>query len=384
MNQQPVSSAGQIPRGIQKINAGALLSDGQARCHVSTNKPMPAHHPLTVDGQEHPEITTIGLPSTDHLLNADHDMFEIHDMNASVQPPSGEGQIPDENHLCCADSTPLDDDGQHPVDHHGPNSEVVTPRHRDPAVVAHVRHLYKQRNDIIRAHGNLTRQVISICRHSVGFNTFLPEKERAAAQKAGDALLAKLKAGSPEAAHVFDSAGFLLDVIEKSGFTKQKTFIEKKMATAAKVFGMDEFINSVPGLSATMLCTIIGEAGDLANYGTKSRLWKRLGLAVIDGVRQSKQSDAGKALDHGYNPSRRAAVWNIGESVIKQQVRAVKNEAGENTGSIAIGPLGKVYLDRKAEYAAKHPEKSKKHIHNDAKRYMEKRLIAQLWRAWNS
>lgn len=384
MNQQPVSSAGQKDAVIHFPPAGALLSDGQARPTMNASFTVPAHHPLTVDGQEHPEITTISLPSTDRFQNAGHLAGEINFATASVQPPSGEGQISAENQFCGADSTPLDDDGHTTFAPHRTNAEVVTPRHRDPAVVAHVRHLYKQRNDIIRAHGNLTRQVISICRHSVGFNTFLPEKERAAAQKAGDALLAKLKAGSPEAAHVFDSAGFLLDVIEKSGFTKQKTFIEKKMATAAKVFGMDEFINSVPGLSATMLCTIIGEAGDLANYGTKSRLWKRLGLAVIDGVRQSKQSDAGKALDHGYNPSRRAAVWNIGESVIKQQVRAVKNEAGENTGSIAIGPLGKVYLDRKAEYTAKHPEKSKKHIHNDAKRYMEKRLIAQLWRAWNS
>lgn len=109
-----------------------------------------------------------------------------------------------------------------------------------------------------------------------------------------------------------------------------------------------------------------------------------MGMAVIDGVRQSKQSDKGKALDHGYNPSRRSAMWNIGETIIKANVRNVKDDAGERTDeSTSIGYLGQVYLDRKKDYAARHPEKTKAHINNDAKRYMEKRLLKMLWKAWN-
>jgi len=281
-------------------------------------------------------------------------------------------------------SNSFDDDGQVVAENQKIGAEVVTPRHRDADTIARIKTLYKQRNDIIRAHGNLTRQVTSICRHAVGYNTFLPEKQRAAAKKAGDRLLDDLKAGNPEAAIVFDSAGYLLNVIEQSGFDKQKHTIEKKMATAVASLDIEAFITEVRGFSPTQLANIVGEAGDIANYGTVSRLWKRMGMAVIDGVRQSKQSDKGKALDHGYNPSRRSAMWNIGETIIKAQVRNNKDEDGNKVGdSYSLGYLGQVYLDRKADYAARHPEKTKAHIHNDAKRYMEKRLLKMLWKAWN-
>lgn len=279
---------------------------------------------------------------------------------------------------------PIDDDGQHNDEIQRKTSEVVTLRHREADTIAHIKSLYKQRNDIIRAHGNLTRQVTSICYHAVGYNTFLPEKQRTAAMKAGNLLLADLRAGNSEAAIVFDSAGFLLNVIEQSGFDKQKHIIEKKMAAAVASLDIEAFISDVRGFSPTQLANIVGEAGDIANYGTVSRLWKRMGMAVIDGVRQSKQTDKGKALDHGYNPSRRSAMWNIGETIIKAQVRSHKDEDGEKTGeSYSLGYLGQVYLDRKADYAARHPEKTKAHIHNDAKRYMEKRLLKMLWKAWN-
>lgn len=363
MNNQ-VSSAGQRRAENQSSNASALLSrgdvhpshenqmrsdntaplfDGRAMSYMSPEHALPAHHTLAVDGQTDSE--TQYHPAADH---------------------------------------PIDDDGQHNDEIQRQTSEVVTPRYRDAETTARIKTLYKQRNDIIRAHGNLTRQVTSICYHAVGYNTFLPEKQRAAAMKVGNKLLADLKAGNPEAAIVFDSAGYLLNVITQSGFDKQKHIIEKKMAASVASLDIELFIADVRGFSSTQLANIIGEAGDLANYATVSRLWKRMGMAVIDGVRQSKQSDKGKALDHGYNPSRRSAMWNIGETIIKAQVRSHKDEDGEKTGeSYSLGYLGQVYLDRKADYASRHPEKTKAHIHNDAKRYMEKRLLKMLWKAWN-
>lgn len=165
---------------------------------------------------------------------------------------------------------------------------------------------------------------------------------------------------------------------------RQKRAIEKKMAAAVGLLDIGHFIAEVSGFSPTQMACIVGEAGDLANYANPAKLWKRMGLAVINGERQSKQSDKAKAFDHGYNPSRRSAMWNIGESLIKAQVRSVKDGDGEKTGeSTAIGALGFVYLERKHDQAAKHPNKTKAHIHNDAKRYMEKRLLLKLWRAWN-
>lgn len=402
MNNQ-VSIAGQSLHPTQKYLAGAPLScadhndaenphscvsaapfDQQATIRLETSLALPADLSSSVDVQSEPEI---------------------HDKDDIDHPSMSEGQWRYANHLSGADAhlqesagqcrcdnqfghasgfALLDDDGQRKAETQNQISEVVTPNYRDQETIASIKALYKQRNDIIRAHGNLTRQVTSICYHAAGFNTFLPEKERAAAMKAGNRLLAALKINDPAAETVFDSAGYLLGVIERSEFDKQKHLVEKKMAVAVGSLDMDFFIEEVRGFSHTQLANIIGEAGDIANYGTVSRLWKRMGLAVIDGVRQSKQTDKSNALDHGYNPSRRSAMWNIGETIIKAQVRNIKDEDGNKTDeSSAIGYLGQVYLDRKKDYAARHPEKSKAHIHNDAKRYMEKRLLKMLWQAWN-
>jgi hypothetical protein len=357
--------------------------DAQAIAAKSSKTDLPAHHPVTVDGhfsidsQANHAATNLST-SAGRFAHANLQTF------ACAHPSTGEGHFVHETKNAFADSDHHDDDGQHLIDPHALNSEVVTLHHRNAEDIQRARRLYKCRNDIIRAHGNLTRQVTSICYHDAGYSTFLPEKERAAKMKQGTAMMKSLKSGAQEAEHLFMSAGFLLDVIERAGFERQKRAIEKMMEKDAARFGMGEFISETRGFSSTQLANIIGEAGDLANYATVSRLWKRMGMAVIDGVRQSKQTDKSKALDYGYNPSRRAAMWNIGETIIKAQIRNNKDEDGKKVGeSYAIGYLGQVYLDRKADYAARHPEKTKAHIHNDSKRYMEKRLLKLLWLAWN-
>ena len=402
MNNQ-VSIAGQSLHSTQKYLAGDPLScadhndaenphscvsaaplDQQAMIAVKPELPMPADLSSSVDVQEKHEAKKD--------IDVDHPSMSEGHYPVVIRPASADAHIQESAVHCAAEIQRKnasgfdlsDDDGQRKAETQNQISEVVTPHYRDVETIASIKALYKQRNDIIRAHGNLTRQVTSICYHAAGFNTFLPEKERAAAMKAGNRLLAALKIGDPAAETVFDSAGYLLGVIERSEFDKQKHLIEKKMAVAVGSLDMDLFIKEVRGFSHTQLANIIGEAGDISNYGTVSRLWKRMGLAVIDGVRQSKQTDKSKALDHGYNPSRRSAMWNIGETIIKAQVRNIKDEDGNKTGeSSAIGYFGQVYLDRKKDYAASHPEKSKAHIHNDAKRYMEKRLLKMLWQAWN-
>lgn len=385
----PVSSAGQKGNVSHFELAGAQSFDPLATENLKPNVSMPAdHHSMSEGhpGNDNQETSAIAQPST----VGGHCYFVTQPSDAADQSLNGAGHTLADTHNKCASATLHDDDGQISHDTLDRRANVVPCNggsghsHRDTNRIAFIRTLYKQRNDIIRAHGNLTRQVISICRHAVGFNTFLPKDERAAAEKRGNALLKALKENSPEAAIVMDSAGFLMQAIEQAGFTKQKALIERNMEKSVRGLGMEAFIAETKGFSATQLANIIGEAGDLANYATVARLWKRMGMAVINGKRQSKQSDVGLAFDHGYNPVRRSAMWNIGESLIKAQIRSPKDDDGKKNGeSIAIGYYGQVYLERKADYAARHPEKTKAHIHNDAKRYMEKRLLRNLWKAWN-
>ena len=161
----------------------------------------------------------------------------------------------------------------------------------------------------------------------------------------------------------------------------------------------------VIGFGEVSLAVIVGEAGDLSLYDDKSKLWKRLGLAagqnhVPKGL--SREERAKAWISRGYNPRRRSQIYVIGDAMISAQVRIVKDDAGNDTGARhALGVYGQAYLDRKRYEidravanglrvvpAEEIPEKnaaaymSLMHVHRRAQRYMEKKLIRDLWRAW--
>lgn len=121
---------------------------------------------------------------------------------------------------------------------------------------------------------------------------------------------------------------------------------------------------SVNGLGALGLAQIVGESGDLSNYANPGKLWKRLGLAVIDGKSQRRVSGAA-ALEHGYSPRRRSVMYCIGDSAIKKQ-----------------SPYRDLYLERKEYEKAKVPDLTPMHHHRRAQRYMEKRILKHLWQRW--
>lgn len=173
----------------------------------------------------------------------------------------------------------------------------------------------------------------------------------------------------------------------RDGIEVQRKQVEKRLKELARQLPMWKALQERGlGVAELGLASIIGEAGDLNNYSTVAKLWKRMGLAVMHGQRQRLvANDAAAAIEHGYNPRRRSVVWVIGDSIIK-----------------VGGPLREVYDERKKyliERAAQRGQevvpaaslKSKKdkekfvsvgHIHNDAKRYMEKRLLRTLWQIW--
>jgi len=117
------------------------------------------------------------------------------------------------------------------------------------------------------------------------------------------------------------------------------------------------------------LGSIIGEAGDLSNYSNPAKLWKRMGLGVIEGRRQGapgKDATADDWIAHGYSPARRAVMWNIAASLVRKK-------------SPVFYPI---YIARK-EYEL--PRRAtKKHADNCARRYMEKQLLVMLWNAWRA
>ena len=175
--------------------------------------------------------------------------------------------------------------------------------------------------------------------------------------------------------------------------------LAREMGRAAKRLPVWTFAESVRGLGAPMLGKLVAEAPGRETHGFldfdgPAKLWARFGLAVVDGA--APRRAIGKVL--GHSPYRRSVAWQMGDSLLRANLRR-----GEDGISCAIGPWGELYLKRKdlerqkaglAGLEVLPAAKIKKlhlgddaaisegRIHLMAKRWVEKRLVRELWRAW--
>lgn len=212
-------------------------------------------------------------------------------------------------------------------------------------LILSIRELHRQRTDLLNAEGNLARQLKSIARRG-HMNDDTPWLSAA---PSFDASLA---------APCLSQARKLLH--------PQKLAVERLMVQRVKDLPVFvSFVQPICGFGAIGLGQIVGEAGDLSLYANPAKLWKRMGLGLVNGERQRKCKDADKAAAHGYNPRRRSIMHVIGDSLIKKQ-----------------NPYRELYLARKVVEEQKVPEGTKGLWHNRALRYVEKRLLLNLWKAW--
>jgi hypothetical protein len=244
----------------------------------------------------------------------------------------------------------------------------------------HCRRVMFVRKQRIRIHNALG----AFIRLQLGWRHGLPEEE---AKKIKNKAAKLITAGGGEWASLVvatNEAALPFHEIEKSHIEEMK-----RLAKSFPVW--TNFGAGVNGFGAASLAVIVGVAGALSNYSDKGKLWKRLGLAVINGSRQGSPGPGADDVDwieHGYDRQRRSLIWQIGATMIKAQVRKVKDDDDEDTGErYATGCYGELYLKRK-QYEigrvglTKKGGPNGKHAHLRAQRYMEKALIRDLWRAW--
>jgi len=200
-----------------------------------------------------------------------------------------------------------------------------------------------------------------------GWRKDLPEKERKEISAKVDTLV-KHPSGAWEALIIAQT-----DACEP--FEKIRKDSEKHLVRLAKSLPVwSEFGKDVFGFGPLSLAIIVAEAGDLSNYSDVGKLNKRLGLAVIDGIRQGGLKKGSKAedwIEHGYNVQRRAAIW---QAIALPMLMHVKRKPDL--------PYIKLYLERKEFELARDPEMTEAHANSRARRYMEKRLLKDLWKAW--
>ena len=212
----------------------------------------------------------------------------------------------------------------------------------------------------MQANGIKTR-ALSRVRTAMGYSPKLEHASKivAAAQKAyrdgvkGEGEYVAVVARAEEA-----QEGFLLD----------KKAAEKARLKLAAELPVAEWVGSVKGFGLGNLCNILGETGDLDLYDNPAKVWKRMGVAVIDGIAQGKLPKNAPAelwIEHGYVRYRRSTLWTLGDCLIKKQ-----NDYRE------------LYLQRKEHEAAREEVKTPMHAHRRAQRYMEKRALRDLWCHW--
>lgn len=260
------------------------------------------------------------------------------------------------------------------------------------SIINEIRELHRQRQDLVRTQASMTLRIKAIMRRMC--SGVLSEKLKAGeinredflklSKKEADKLYAAVTKngeyeGSEKAAVITGPYFESRDVLERN-----RKLIEKRLERAAKQLPILSWVESIKGLGVGSLAAIVGECGDLANYSTHSKVWKRLGLAPIDGKAASTwRMKGGLNADQwtaaGYSPARRSVIWNVGASVLKAQSERVDKETGELMKT--AGHYRSIYDARKQYELDRGIPKG--HAHNRATRYMEKAIVRDLWKAWN-
>lgn len=227
------------------------------------------------------------------------------------------------------------------------------------------RHRFRQ--DYQRARTRLDLQLLAICCRSYGYSTLAEETSRKKAIAAGSALLKKAKKGEAEEElqGVLDPMLAAHKLIAHSEKKQTKKLEEATDGLPAAVLA---WTDGIRGFGRLGLAQILGETGDLSLYSNPGKVWKRMGLAVFDGKSQRKCTDKAKAEEQGYAPSRRSIMHVIGVSLICQNKDYLRQ----------------VYDAEKLRQEQLYPHLTVGHRDKKARRYMQKRLLRELWREWRA
>lgn len=249
--------------------------------------------------------------------------------------------------------------------------------------------LQRDRRFAIRQQMRCDNAALAYVRSLLGFRTDATEADRKKISAEAKRIMKAVESGEDHLVVADEaikdvalscSAVILRNTVARSTWDEMRVETEKQMRELAHELPAWAFAKSVRGLSDLGFAAIVGEAGNLGEYPKKGHLWKRLGLAVIDGNRQGNPGSNATAEDwiaHGYNKQRRAEVYAFVDDVL---LRAQWRGAKDDAPGYAIGPYGEYYSRKKAEYLSR--EWTPGHADKAARRYMAKMLVRDLWNAW--
>lgn len=249
-----------------------------------------------------------------------------------------------------------------------------------PALIDQLAELQVRRKFWIGNVNKQTNAVKALVRRGLGWRYDEDEGARDKVNARAARIVAAALAGKeqkPEDAAIFGALASDLAAVSAAiaPCAAARHEIELEMKRIARKLPVYQWAKEVKGLGELGLAVIIAEAGDLSSYPKKGHLWKRLGLAPLEGKAYSTWRMKGGLTaedwtEAGYSPRRRAEIY------------AVISEPMFRAQSVAQGPYRAIYDRRREATAINHPDWTKAHSHMDGLRIMTKYLIRDLWNAW--
>ncbi len=264
------------------------------------------------------------------------------------------------------------------------------------AAIARLRRLHRMRCYAMEQRKRANLRLGSFLRLVLGWSRANTAAENARIEALAKALVAAGEADAKKRPAPIEPPEYgawrnviLASIAARAPFNMIEKAATADMEALARTLPVWPWCEAVRGFGAASLGVIVAEAGDLSGYPAKGHLWKRMGLAVMGDVRQGGlKKTASKAdwIAHGYNRQRRSRIWNIGKALIKGNrdgvyrqtylARKLYERGRAEAAGLIVAPSAKIPKARAAEFM------SIGHIDRRAQRYMEKRLLRDLWQAW--
>lgn len=225
--------------------------------------------------------------------------------------------------------------------------------------------------------------------NAFGFDTQAEAKEIERISKATLDLLKKIRSGKTPKEFVWLEPIVQASDASSAPWAAVRVDCEKKMRKLAGELPCVEVVEKTLGFGALGLAQLIGEIGNLDNFGTVSKVWKRMGFAPFKGYAASslKSKRDGVQMSNedwtalGYSPKRYAIAFSIADSMFRHQIESAAKS--ETTYGKPVGVYGEVYVKRRHRTAETHPDWSKGHAHSDALRVMMKALLRDIYITWH-
>lgn len=241
----------------------------------------------------------------------------------------------------------------------------------DPDLIDTIKSLHREHRGLQRARGDMDRRIKAEERYTARVRakyegTWSPDEPKFPPVTEQDREM--VKRGKPRY------------FIVRDRIEEQRVECHRKLCELASQLPVAPWITSIKGVAIGSLGAIVGECGDLLNYPTVAKVWKRLCVHVIDGKAATRISGD---ISQEFVPHRRAELRMIGSAFLRaggpyadlyRERKQIEIEKAQAAG-LTIKPAAQIKAGERNVIA-------EGVIHNRALRYSEKRLIKDLWRAW--